>query len=126
MKTIVTAALAVFSLLSCAQSGSGHLNPAEFKAAMAQPEAVVVDVRTPAEREQGYIEGSANIDWNSGTLLDKMSATDKDAPVLIYCASGGRSNMAMEALHKAGFTNVQDLAGGMRAWTADKHPILKP
>ena len=126
MKTIITAALAVFTLFSCAQSGPGHLAPAEFKSAMQELGAVVVDVRTPGEREQGYIEGSENIDWNSGTLVDKMASTDKDAPVLIYCASGGRSNRAMEALQKAGFTNVKDLAGGMHAWTADNQPIVKP
>ena len=93
---------------------------------MEQPEARVVDVRTPGELQEGIIAGSENIDWNSGVLLEKLAATDKDAPVLLYCASGGRSNMAMEVLEKAGFTNVHDLAGGMRAWMAAKQPVAKP
>ena len=126
MKTIITAAFAAFTLMSCAQVGSAHLNVAEFAKALQQPEVRLVDVRTVGEREQGFISGSENIDWNSGTLLEQMAATDKDAPVLIYCASGGRSNMALEALEKAGYTNVHDLTGGMRAWVAAKQPLDKP
>ena len=126
MKTIITAAFAAFTLMSCAQVGSGHLNVADFTKALEQPEVRVVDVRTVGEREQGFIAGSENIDWNSGTLLEQMATTDKDAPVLIYCASGGRSNMALEALEKAGYTNVHDLTGGMRAWVAAKQPVDKP
>ena len=126
MKTIITAAFAAFTLMSCAQVGSGHLNVADFTKALEQPEVRVVDVRTFGEREQGFIAGSENIDWNSGKLLEQMATTDKNAPVLIYCASGGRSNMALEALEKAGYTNAHDLSGGMRAWVAAKQPVDKP
>lgn len=126
MKTILSACLVVCTLLSCAQSGPSHLAPAQFKAAMDSTHAFVVDVRTPGERDQGFIEGSVNIDWQNGDLVEKMSDHAKDEPVLLYCASGGRSGMAVDALRKAGYTNVHDLAGGMRAWIADKEPVAKP
>jgi rhodanese-related sulfurtransferase len=41
---------------------------------------------------------------------------DKNKPVLVYCAAGGRSASAAKDLKKAGFKKVYDLEGGYDAW----------
>jgi hydroxyacylglutathione hydrolase len=73
----------------------------------------VVDVRTPAERPDGVIEGDVLIP------LDELSARageiDPRRPSLIYCRSGSRSSMAVAALRAAGY-DAHNLAGGMLAW----------
>lgn len=113
-----------FALAAHAQANGTSLDVKTFKAAVEKNDALLLDVRTPEEFNAGHIEGAANIDWNAGTLLKDVSGIDKTLPVLLYCASGGRSGQAMEALRKAGFTDVHDLAGGFIAWEEDDEPVI--
>lgn len=90
------------------------LTPAEAAARLRDEDGwQVVDVRTPAERPDGVIEGDVLIP------LDELSARageiDPARPALIYCRSGSRSAMAVAALRAAGY-DAHNLAGGMLAW----------
>lgn len=78
-----------------------------LKAAGAQ----MVDVRTPAEFAQGHVPGSVNIPLDQ--LLARMAEIDPDRPVLLCCASGGRSGMAAQVLAREGYAQAHN-AG---AWT---------
>ena len=51
--------------------------------------------------------------------VSDLVAGDKSAEIVLHCRSGARSQKAAVALHNAGFTNVQNLTGGILAW-ADK------
>lgn len=117
-------ALLPLSIAACAQSAEGSIDSKAFKAAIDKDDALLIDVRTTEEFNEGHIEGAANIDWLGGTLLTDVSGIDKTKPVLLYCTSGGRSGEAMEAMKKAGFTDVHDLKGGFLAWEADKQPVI--
>ena len=66
--------------------------------------AVVVDVRSPEEFKGGHCEGSLNIPLN--TLEARYLELDKKRPVIVCCASGGRSGMAMNFLKSQGFEDV--------------------
>jgi len=55
--------------------------------------------------------------------LDKLPG--KDAPVVLYCRSGGMSTQVAAALAGAGYTNIYELAGGSSAWQAAGHELLK-
>ncbi|MDR3683623.1 MAG: rhodanese-like domain-containing protein [Geothrix sp.] len=79
----------------------------ELKAAGAQ----LVDVRTPAEFAQGNVPGSVNIPLDQ--LLARMGEIDRTRPVLLFCASGGRSGMAKQVLDREGYAQTHN-AG---AWT---------
>lgn len=74
--------------------------------------AQVVDVRTPAEFRGGHIEGSKNIPLDS--LQTRSGELDRARPVVLCCASGSRSAMAVALLKRLGFTDVHN-AG---PWTA--------
>ena len=78
-----------------------------LKAAGAQ----VIDVRTPAEFAQGHLPGSRNIPLDQ--FQARIPEIDPKGPVLLCCASGGRSGMAKSILEKAGYQQVCN-AG---AWT---------
>jgi len=94
------------------------------EALAASPAPTLVDVRSQAELDKdGYIEGSLHIAMDQFmTSLDKLPA-EKDAPIVLYCASGHRGSMAMMALRLMGYTNVSNLAGGLGAWKAAKMPV---
>jgi rhodanese-related sulfurtransferase len=76
----------------------------------------LVDVRNPAEREAGAIEGSVSVPLPQ--LLDRIGDLNPDRPTIVYCAAGTRSSIAASVLRAAGFSIVADLLGGFGAWSA--------
>jgi rhodanese-related sulfurtransferase/glyoxylase-like metal-dependent hydrolase (beta-lactamase superfamily II) len=81
----------------------------------------LVDVRTPNERQQKLIEGSASVPLNR--LAERTGELQKDHPVLVYCAGGYRSSIAASLLQRAGFEKVNEIAGGIAAWELAKLPL---
>ena len=77
--------------------------------------AIVIDVRTEEEYNGGHIKGAINIP------VDKIEtiAYDKDATLIIYCASGVRSKNAVEKLVSMGYTSLYNLDGGLLNWGSD-------
>ncbi|MBQ9311382.1 MAG: redoxin domain-containing protein [Bacteroidales bacterium] len=116
MKNKILMAFAFWSFL-CGCSLVKDIDVDAFAQA-ASDGARVLDVRTPAEYEEGYIPGAANVDWNGEGFISKVDAIfDGSAPLYIYCRSGRRSAAAGKALVKAGY-EVFNLIGGYEAWTA--------
>jgi rhodanese-related sulfurtransferase len=81
---------------------------------------VVVDVRQPAEWRRGHIQGSVNVPL--GRLPHGLPRLPAHATVVTVCASGHRSAAAARMLARAG-REVENLAGGMRAWTKAGLPV---
>ncbi len=75
-------------------------------------DAVVIDVRTPAEYDAGHLEGAENIDVQSGDFDARMAALPTSGNYVVYCQSGNRSAAAVARMSDLGFSNVTD-AGGM-------------
>lgn len=82
---------------------------------------VVLDVRSPQERESGLIEHSLSVPLNH--LQDKINEVPRDQPVVVHCAGGYRSAIAISILQQNGFENVMDLVGGFKAWESSQLPI---
>ena len=76
----------------------------------------LIDVRTPEEYEEGYIEGFQNIDYFSDTFSQEIESLDKSKPVIVYCKSGNRSGKCAEKMKEAGFSKIYDLDGGITKW----------
>lgn len=74
----------------------------------------VLDVREPSEFQAGSIKGAHLIPL--GALAQRLSEVPKDKPVVVVCRSGNRSARATLLLREKGYTNVENLAGGMIAW----------
>ena len=77
----------------------------------ATPSAQLLDVRTPGEWAQGKIPSSTTINIQDPAFVEKASKLDKNKPVFVYCAVGGRSASAAKILEKAGFKQVVNLSG---------------
>ncbi|MCX7632825.1 MAG: rhodanese-like domain-containing protein [Turneriella sp.] len=74
--------------------------------------ALVVDVRTPAEFAAGHHPRAINIPVDQVPARLKEFG-DKSRPIVVYCASGGRSGHAKRILESAGYQRVIN-AGGLR------------
>ena len=66
--------------------------------------ALIVDVRTPEEYNDGHIDGSLNIPLDE--IEKATSWLIKDVPAVVVCASGSRSTVAKEILETRGYTKV--------------------
>lgn len=83
----------------------------------------ILDVRTPAEYDTGYIKDAINIDYYSDSFQDELNKFDKTDTYFIYCRTGNRSGKTMEIMKSLGFTNVYNLSGGgMGDWIASGLP----
>ncbi len=91
------------------------LTAQEAKARLdANEAAILLDVRTQEEYDQGHIPGAVCLP-NEDILPDLPIPFDKDAEILVYCHSGRRSAEAAEKLSAMGCTNVADF-GGIQDW----------
>ncbi len=75
----------------------------------------VIDVRSRLEYWLGHLDGATCISVDViGEELAARPDLERDAAILVYCASGARSAAAAAELKRRGFTNVID-GGGMAA-----------
>ena len=82
--------------------------------------AVVLDVRTTEELEEGYIPNAMNIDIYLGQgFLDEVEKLDKSKNYYVYCRSGNRSGQACAILNSIGIENAYNLEGGFMNWDGD-------
>jgi hydroxyacylglutathione hydrolase len=94
---------------------------AERAAAAGADAPLVLDVRTPREREQKRIRGSIAMPLNH--LAERLSEFRADRPLLVYCAGGYRSSIAASLLQRHGCIQVSEVAGGIAAWEAASLPV---
>ena len=92
------------------------LGPLDFAERMGDPNAVLLDVRTPAEIANGKIDGALEIDYRSPDFARRIGELDTTKTYLVYCASGGRSSQTCEQMAAAGFGKLYNLKGGYSAW----------
>ena len=83
-------------------------------------EHTLVDVRSTGEWNGGHPANAIHIPLNE--FEQKMSAIPKDKPLILICASGMRSSMAVTMAAKAGYNDVYNFAGGFGSWCAAQLP----
>lgn len=97
----------------------GRLSPAEAHD-KARAGAIILDVRTPLERQEGKIPGSQAISLDK--LADEWEKLPKNKEIICQCRSGARSAQAARFLASKGY-KVYNLAGGIEAWKRHRLPV---
>ena len=125
MKKIIALIASALMIAGCSSSSSAtDLSVTEFSSKIAESGVVTLDVRTPGEFAEGYIEGARLIDFQSGNFDNEIAALDKNATYAVYCRSGNRSGQAVKVMHDAGFHNVYNLNGGVIDWANAGLPLV--
>ena len=102
------------------------LMPTDFATKLeALPNEQLIDVRTPDEYQTGHLPHSTLINFKGEDFREKMAQLDKNKPVMVYCAAGGRSNAAATLLEELGFAEVYELEGGFTRWREAGQEIEK-
>ncbi|GAA4767846.1 MULTISPECIES: rhodanese-like domain-containing protein [Flavobacterium] len=79
--------------------------------------AVILDVRTEDECNDGIIPNAINIDIYKGQgFIYKVEELDKSKNYYVYCKAGGRSAQACNIMNQMGFETTYNLMGGFSEW----------
>ena len=87
-------------------------------------EVQLLDVREPYEWNAGRIEGAVHIPLQE-VLDGRTEGLDPDLPVVVYCRTANRSEVAKLMLEARGF-DASVMEGGSEAWVAEGLPFTTP
>lgn len=93
-----------------------NIGAREFQELMKNKDAMVLDVRTPAEKADGVIPGYQMINMLAPDFESQIRKLDKSKTYLVYCRSGSRSGQACNIMADMGFEHLYNLIGGISAW----------
>src|SRR6266446_3167657 len=86
----------------------------------------LLDVREGDEWEQGHLDKAIFLPRGFLEVKADKTLTDKQQPVVVYCAGGVRSALAAKTLKDLGYTKVYSMAGGFNEWKNNGFPFVVP
>jgi len=113
-------------LLRQIKSQIDEVDPAEVNELIDEG-AAIIDVRETDEVAAGHLPGAKHIP--RGYLESRIEGVvpDRDAHVILYCASGNRSAYAARTLKDdLGYTNVSSMTGGITLWKDRGYEVQVP
>ena len=127
MKKVFGLISSLLLLVGCSTSTAGatNMDVLEFSKKITESGVVILDVRTPGEFAEGYIEGARLIDFQNGNFETEIADLDKNATYAVYCRSGNRSGQAVKIMQDAGFLDLFNLEGGVIDWANQGKPLVK-
>jgi rhodanese-related sulfurtransferase len=120
----------VADLVAAAKATIDCVDPERLAREAAKVDTLVVDLRESEELDRrGRIAGALHAPrgmlefYADASSPHHLPAFRQDGRIILYCASGGRSALAVKALQGLGYSNVAHLDGGFSAWRAAGFPI---
>lgn len=93
--------------------------------AMPKTKALILDTREQSEYAISHIEDAVFIGYNNFQLdAFERFHPKKNAAIIVYCSLGIRSETIGKKLKNAGYTNVQNLYGGIFEWKNNGFPVF--
>ena len=118
-------------MVAQARQSIPEITVAQAKEEMEQGQVgLLLDVREPAEWEKGHIPEAVlaprgMLEWYADPTTPYAKAeltTNKDARIIVACASGGRSLLAAQTLKQMGYADVVSMNGGFNEWSKQGFP----
>ena len=109
--------------LNLKQGGGGTgISPQEAVMLMNREKAHIIDVGADDTFKTGHIRGARHIPLAQLAENAKGLPSNKQAALVVVCATGAQAGKAVSQLQKLGYERVQALKGGMRAWREAQLP----
>jgi rhodanese-related sulfurtransferase len=122
----------VAEMVAEARLAAENLTPEQVADEVAGGRAVLIDLREPGEcAENGAIAGALHAPrgmiefYADPTSPYHRPELDPSRRTILYCASGGRSALAVESLRRLGYRDIAHLDGGFKAWVAAGRPVAR-
>ena len=93
-----------------------NISAKEARALIKDVSVISIDVRSPAEIQQGKIMGALELNIADSQFEAKLDKLDKSLSYLVYCRSGRRSARACQIMESKGFDKLYNLTGGFSNW----------
>ena len=100
------------------------VNPGAERAVPAS-EPVIIDTRSSQEYAEGHLEGALLMPYDMIGGLIEARFPDKNTPIMLYCRSGGRAEMARKTLVSLNYAKVENLGGLLEASEVLKKVVVK-
>ena len=109
-----------------APAGIRVVSPEQAADTIAHPpdDLVILAVRTIEEFEEARLEGAVMLDFYRDDFAEALAEFDTDVPYVLYCRSGNRSSGARAIMADLGFTDVEDVDGGIVGWIDAGLPVI--
>jgi len=125
--------LSLMDFVRAAKARIDEVTPQEAARRLQEDDLLVLDVRESSEYEQGHLPDALLVPRG---ILEAAAdpgypkhvpalATARQRPILVYCATGGRSAMAAATLKLMGFEQVMSLDGGFTRWEQEGQPVAR-
>lgn len=118
MKSPKFLVLLLLTLLGCSQIKTKPITEVSQKDIKS---GILIDVRTPKEFKEGYLESAVNINWFDTDFAEQFDTIGKKKAIYLYCKVGGRSAKAAKLLDSLGYKNVTNLSGGYLEYIKSKN-----
>lgn len=126
----MTAQKSAGDMVKAAKQEIENLSPQQARAEIAKGNVTLIDIREPDEiKQKGKIAGSVNAPrgmlefYADPSLPSYKPEFTKEKRIILYCASSGRSALAVKTLKEMGYKNIAHIDGGMNAWKAAGFPV---
>lgn len=125
-------ALAGLLLGGCSEPPYTNIDNTQLKSLLAQG-TPLYDVRRPDEwRQTGIVEGSRKLTFvdasgrsNPEFLRDFVAEVDKNAPVILICRTGNRTQALAHELAAQGYTKIYNVRDGITRWIGENNPTVR-
>jgi rhodanese-related sulfurtransferase len=104
-------------MVADAKSRIREITPQEAITLRERGDVIYVDVREPQEWNLFRIPGAVHVPLATIANVTPEKVA-RDRQVVLYCARGGRSALAPDAMQKLGYTNVVSMAQGIMGWVS--------
>ena len=123
------AIISALDLVKEARVNCQNLSPITAQEELKHGEAILIDIRESEELKNGKIPGAIHAPrgmlefFADPALPYHKPEFDKENRLILYCASSGRSALAVQTLKKMGYKNVAHIDGGIKAWQSEGLPV---
>lgn len=102
-----------------------YISVEELRMYQLRGELVILDTREMEEFEVSHIPSARYVGYQSfSSDAVTSSIIDRETPIVVYCSLGVRAETIGEKLQKAGYTNIQNLYGGIFEWKNKDFPVI--
>ncbi len=103
-----------------------EIDPSEVHGLLGDSVAIV-DVRETEEWDQGHVPGAKHVPRGYLESRIEGAVPDRDARIVLYCASGNRSALAAKTLRdELGYARVESMTGGITLWKDRGYEVEVP
>jgi rhodanese-related sulfurtransferase len=118
-------------LVAAVRASIENLTPAKLATELDDPFVLLVDVREPDETQYGCIPNAVLIprgmlEFHADHGTHHVEGLEPGRRVIVYCAAGSRSALAIRSPQELGYRDVAHLDGGINGWISAGRPMTGP